>query len=118
MAKQLMSDAGQSGGFSTDLYTEVYQEIPQYAQIIKQAGAQIGININLHIENQSKYYGKLPDGNSDWLDGPMSLVDYGHRGVPNVFLNAPLTSTGTWNAARFKNPPTTSSTSSTWRRST
>jgi peptide/nickel transport system substrate-binding protein len=34
----------------------------------------------------------------------MSLVDYGHRGVPNVFLGAPLTSTGTWNAAHFKNP--------------
>jgi peptide/nickel transport system substrate-binding protein len=104
MAKQLMSDAGQSKGFSTDLYTEVYQEIPQYAQIIKQAGAQIGININLHIENQSKYYGNYLYGTSDWLDGPMSLVDYGHRGVPNVFLGAPLTSTGTWNAARFKNP--------------
>ena len=43
-------------------------------------------------------------GKSDWLDGTMSLVDYGHRGVPNVFLNAPLTSTGTWNAAHFKNP--------------
>ena len=43
-------------------------------------------------------------GNSDWLDGQMSLVDYGDRGVPNVFLAAPLTSNGTWNAAHFKNP--------------
>ncbi len=34
----------------------------------------------------------------------MSLCDYGHRGVPNVLLGAPLTSTGTWNAAHFKNP--------------
>jgi peptide/nickel transport system substrate-binding protein len=34
----------------------------------------------------------------------MSLVDYGDRGVPNVFLEAPLTSSGPWNAARFKNP--------------
>ena len=33
----------------------------------------------------------------------MSLVDYGDRGVPNVFLEAPLTSNGPWNAARFKN---------------
>ena len=37
----------------------------------------------------------------------MSLVDYGHRGVPNVFLASPLqtynakTGTGTWNAAHF-----------------
>ena len=34
----------------------------------------------------------------------MSLVDYGDRGVPNVFLDAPLLSDGTWNAAHFKNP--------------
>ena len=34
----------------------------------------------------------------------MSLVDYGDRGVPNVFLDAPLLSNGTWNAAHFKNP--------------
>jgi peptide/nickel transport system substrate-binding protein len=104
MAKQLLSDAGHVGGFTTDLYTEVYQEIPDYAQIIKNAGGQIGININLHVETQKKYYGNYLYGTSDWLDGPMSLVDYGHRGVPNVFLGAPLTSTGTWNAARFKNP--------------
>jgi peptide/nickel transport system substrate-binding protein len=34
----------------------------------------------------------------------MSLVDYGDRGVPNVYLDAPLLSNGTWNAAHFKNP--------------
>ena len=43
-------------------------------------------------------------GKSDWLDGQMSLVDYGHRGVPNVFLGAPLMSNGNWNAAHFKDP--------------
>ena len=47
--------------------------------------------------------GKATYGNSDWLDAQMSLVDYGDRGVPNVFLEAPLTSTGPWNAAHFKN---------------
>ncbi len=33
----------------------------------------------------------------------MSLVDYGDRGVPNVYLQAPLTSKGPWNAAQFHN---------------
>ena len=32
------------------------------------------------------------------------MTDYGHRGSPNVFLAAPLLSTGTWNAAEFKDP--------------
>ncbi len=103
-AKQLLSDAGVASGFTTDLYAEIYEEIPDLAQIVKQAGAQVGININLHVENQAKYYGDAVYGKSDWLDGEMSLVDYGARGVPNVFLNAPLRSDGTWNAAHFKNP--------------
>ncbi len=102
-AKQLLADAGHPNGFKTQLYAEIYQEIPQYAQIIKQAGAQIGIDIDLHVEDQGAYYGDAVPGKSDWLDGTMSLVDYGHRGVPNVFLNAPLRSDGTWNAAHFKN---------------
>ena len=103
-AKQLLAAAGHSGGFSTELKTEIYQEIPQLAQVIKQNAAAAGINISLTIESQSAYYGQATFGNSDWLDGAMSLVDYGTRGVPNVFLNAPLVSNGSWNAARFANP--------------
>ena len=77
---------------------------PRLAQIIKEAAAAINITINLHIEDQSPLLRRRVYGKSDWLDGAMSLVDYGHRGVPNVFLNAPLKSDGTWNAAHFKNP--------------
>jgi peptide/nickel transport system substrate-binding protein len=45
----------------------------------------------------------------NWLDGEMSMVDYGARSVPNLFLEAPLqtynkkTGSGAWNAARFSN---------------
>jgi peptide/nickel transport system substrate-binding protein len=103
-AKQLLSAAGHSSGISTTMKTEIYEEVPQLAQAIAADCAKAGINIKVDTEPQSTYYGKATFGNSDWLDGTMSLVDYGHRGVPNVFLNAPLTSTGTWNAAHFKNP--------------
>ena len=54
--------------------------------------AKAGINITPKIESQSVYYGKFTYGNSDWLDGTMSLVDYGDRGAPNVYLTAPLAS--------------------------
>ena len=33
----------------------------------------------------------------------MGITDYGHRGVPNVFLTAALGSKGPWNAAHFHN---------------
>jgi len=102
-AKSLLHAAGHSHGFSAKLYTEEFLEIPDFAQIIKQSAAAIGVNISLHVETSSAYYGKATFGNSDWLDGEMSLVDYGHRAVPNVFLTAPLETGGPWNAAHFKN---------------
>ncbi len=108
-AKSLLAAAGHSAGFSTQLVTEQFVEIPQYAQIVAQEAQQIGVKINLKVESSSAYYGKATFGNSDWLDATMSLVDYGHRSVPNVFLTAPLETTnaakgtGPWNAAHFKN---------------
>jgi peptide/nickel transport system substrate-binding protein len=109
-ARQLLAQAGVPRGFSTPLLTETTQEIPHLAQIVKQYAAQIGVTINLTVETPTKYYGKAVFGQSDWLDGEMSLVDYGARSVPNVYLQAPLqtpntkTGSGAWNAARFSNP--------------
>jgi peptide/nickel transport system substrate-binding protein len=103
-AKQLLAAAGHPNGFATTLTTENYQEIPALAQVIKADAAKIGVNFTLKVETQTAYYGKSTLGNSDWLDAIVSLVDYGDRGAPNVYLEAPLTSNGPWNAARFKNP--------------
>ena len=108
-AKSLLSAAGHGSGFTTQLITENFLEIPQFAQIVEQSAAAIGVKINLKVESSSAYYGKATFGNSDWLDATMSLVDYGHRSVPNVFLTAPLqtinakSGTGSWNAAHFAN---------------
>jgi peptide/nickel transport system substrate-binding protein len=108
-AKSLLSAAGHPSGFTTKLITENFLEIPEYAQIIAQSAAAIGVKINLTVESSSQYYGKATFGNSDWLDATMSLVDYGHRSVPNVFLTSPLQTTnakagtGSWNAAHFNN---------------
>jgi peptide/nickel transport system substrate-binding protein len=106
-AKQLLAQAGVPRGFSTPLLTETTQEIPHFAEIVKQSAAQIGVDIALTIETPTKYYGQSVFGKSDWLDGEMSLVDYGARAVPNLYLQAPLqtinakTGAGSWNAAHF-----------------
>jgi peptide/nickel transport system substrate-binding protein len=102
-AKQLMAAAGHGDGFKVKLTTEKFIEIPDYVVIIQNAVKPIGIEIDLNIESQDAYYGKAVFGQSDWLDSIMGATDYGHRGVPNVLLTAPLTSGGTWNSARFKN---------------
>jgi peptide/nickel transport system substrate-binding protein len=108
-AKSLLAAAGHSSGLSTALVTENILEVPEFAQVVVQSAKEIGVSINLKVEPQAAYYGKATFGNSDWLDATMSLVDYGHRSVPNVFLTAPLqttnakSGTGPWNAAHFSN---------------
>jgi peptide/nickel transport system substrate-binding protein len=97
-AKQLLSDAGQAAGFDVTLYTWDNYEIPDLAQVIQQALKPVGINVKLSVTDAGTYYSKY------WLDSPLGITDYGHRGVPNVFLTAPLTSSGTWNAAHFSDP--------------
>ena len=103
-AKALMAAAGAPSGFQATLTTERLQEIPDYAVLIQNACAEIGVKLTLKVEDTSAYYGKAQFGQSDWLDSEMGITDYGHRGVPNVMLGAPLLSNGAWNSAHFKDP--------------
>ena len=103
-ARALMAAAGVPNGFEATLTTERLQEIPDYAVLVQNACREIGVKLNLKIETDAAYYGKAQPGQSDWLDSEMGITDYGHRGVPNVLLGAPLLSTGAWNAAHFKSP--------------
>jgi peptide/nickel transport system substrate-binding protein len=108
-AKELLAKAGTPRGFSAPLYTEQLQEMPQFAQIVKASAAKIGVDITLNVKSIAGYYGDGVFGKSNWLDGEMSLVDFGARPVPNIFLQAPLQTTnekdgtGAWNAAHFSN---------------
>ncbi len=103
-AKQLLSEAGKDGGFSVTLDTWDGFEIPDLAQLVQSNAKEGGIDIKLNITDAAIYYGDAVFGKSPWLDSTMGITDYGHRGVVNVFLGAPLLSKGTWNAAHFKNP--------------
>ncbi len=102
-AKQLMEAAGMGGGFETTLTVEKYLEIPDFGVLIQNAVKEIGGKIKINQLDQGAYYGDAVYGKSPWLDSDMGITDYGHRGVPNVFLSAPLRSDGTWNSAHFKN---------------
>ena len=102
-AKALLAAAGLPNGFAVTLTAERFQEIPDYAVVIQNAVKQIGISITLNVEDQSAYFGRASFGQSDWLDCIMGIEDYGHRGVPNTYLTATLSSGGTFNAAHFKN---------------
>jgi peptide/nickel transport system substrate-binding protein len=100
-ARALLAAAGVPDGFAATLTTERLQEMPDYAVLIQNAVAAIGIKLALKIEDQAAYYGSAKAGSSDWLDSEMGMTDYGHRAVPNVLLAAPLLRGGAWNAAHF-----------------
>ncbi|MBK1869285.1 ABC transporter substrate-binding protein [Aestuariivirga sp. YIM B02566] len=102
-AKQLLEAAGIKSGTKVPLATQRFQEVPQYAQLVQNAAKEIGIEIELNVMDSGAYYGDAVFGKSTWLDSVMGITDYGHRGVPNVYLSAPLRSDGSWNAAHFKN---------------
>jgi peptide/nickel transport system substrate-binding protein len=101
-AKQLIADAGAEGG-SAQITTFRDFELPDLAVLVQNAAKEIGLDIRPNLMDQGAYYGEAVYGNSPWLDSVMGITDYGHRGVPNVFLVAPLKSDGTWNSAHFKN---------------
>ncbi len=104
MAKQLLEAAGKGGGFSTQLLTLTHFELPDLAQVVQNDVSPAGVKLKLSILDPGTYYGSSKFGTSPWLDSNMGITDYGHRGVPNLLLTAPLSSKGPWNAAHFHNP--------------
>ena len=103
-AKALLAEAGVPDGFTVKWNVLRTAEVPDAAAIMKENFREAGINTELVVQDSEQFYGDGQFGSSPWLDATMGTVDYGHRGVPNVFLQAQLTSEGAWNAAHFKNP--------------
>jgi peptide/nickel transport system substrate-binding protein len=102
-ARALLQQAGKAGGFTVPLSTWDGFEIPDLAQLLQNDVKPLGVRLNLNITDSGTYYGDAVFGKSPWLDSTMGITDYGHRGVPNVFLGAPYLSDGTWNAAHYRN---------------
>jgi peptide/nickel transport system substrate-binding protein len=101
-AKALMQQAGVTNA-SVTIDTWDGFELPDLAQLLQNDAAKIGLRLKPNVTPAGTYYGDAVFGKSPWLDSVMGITDYGHRGVPNLFLNAQLTSKGVWNAAHFKN---------------
>jgi peptide/nickel transport system substrate-binding protein len=100
-AKSLMAAAGKADGFDVTLSTWGRADIKLYAQVVKQAAKEIGINVTIDIadDDGSAYYDdkRAPS----WLNSDFGITEYGHRGVPNVYLNSALITGGVWNAAHY-----------------
>ena len=107
-AKALLSQAGVTNLTAT-LHAGQLLEIPDLATLLKSQAAQAGITLNVAVESLDTFYGAqwCP---ADPKDPPCSgaaelgIVDYGHRGTPDVYLNAALKSKGIWNSSQYNSP--------------
>jgi peptide/nickel transport system substrate-binding protein len=108
-AKKLLSDAGKAGLAAT-MYFPKLQEIPQLAQILQSQLKDIGMNVTLSQEAvvDGEEWCKVYDSKTEptGCDGgkDFGIVDYGLRGVPDVYL-VKAYATGEWNSAHYISEP-------------
>jgi len=106
-AKQLLSDAGYPDGLDITLTHAKYLENPQYAQLIQDQCKPAGINVKLdqmsyeafYAGDDADYYGTTP-----WLNGPMTIVEWGSRPAPGIFAAAMLLPDAVWSSSHWNNP--------------
>ena len=105
-AKQMLSDAG-----VTNLTLDYIQgeEIPNLAILIADGLKQAGVDTKLIGADYGSFYGKYwcpADPPKPPCSGatPFGIVDYGHRGTPDVYLNAALSTGGVWNSSQYADP--------------
>jgi peptide/nickel transport system substrate-binding protein len=108
-AKQLLKDAGKEGLAAT-MYFPKLQEIPQLAQVIQSQLKEIGMDVTIQQETvvDGEEWCKVYDSTNEpaGCDGGMDfgIVDYGPRGVPDVYL-VKAYATGEWNSAHYISEP-------------
>ena len=107
-AKQLLSDVG-GGGISATLHAVKLQEAPDLAVLVRNNAAEAGFDLKVSVEDATTFYAKSwcpPQPANPPCSGAdeIGIVDYGHRGVPDIYLNASLSTKGAWNSAQYSNP--------------
>ena len=106
-AQSLLEAAGLGQGFTTRLDTLDFAEVQDLALLIQQSAAQLNVTIELNVTDSSTYYQDFwcaypyEGPCSPGAQGSIGIVNYGHRGVPNVYMGAPLLSDGQWNASHW-----------------
>ena len=105
-AKELLQAAGASNITAT-LHAVKLQEIPDLAVLVKGGAQEAGVTLNVSVEDGSTFYGqawcpaKPADPPCSGAD-EIGIVDYGHRGTPDVYLNAALKTAGVWNSSQYQ----------------
>jgi peptide/nickel transport system substrate-binding protein len=107
-ARSLLRAAGQEN-LKFTLTTWSFLEHTDHAAQIQAYARQAGIDMGIEVMDVSKYYDSEPPGadyatTTPWLNRPVTLTEYGARGVPHIYLSRCYMSSGDWNASHYNNP--------------
>jgi peptide/nickel transport system substrate-binding protein len=105
-AKALLDETG-NAGMAITMHVPKLQEIPQLAELLQSQLKEVGMDVTLNVESTDTFYDrwcKVYDSTNEpaGCDGgeEFGIVDYGNRGVPDVYL-VKAYSTGEWNSAHY-----------------
>jgi peptide/nickel transport system substrate-binding protein len=104
-AKALLSAAGVTSLKAT-LHAVKLQEVPDLAVLVKSGAEKAGVTLDVSVEDTGSFYGKswcpaTPKTPPCSGAAEIGIVDYGHRGTPDVYLNAALSTGGVWNSSQY-----------------
>jgi peptide/nickel transport system substrate-binding protein len=98
-AKDLLAEAGYPDGLLLELHVPDTGDRPDLAVVLKDQWAEAGVEIEVLVEPESVYYG---EGN--WLAVDLGITGWGHRSVPQQYLDLMLVSDAIWNESKFSDP--------------
>ena len=98
-ARALLSAAGYPHGFSATLTTssDTSPLVPM-ATVVQGLLKPAGIHITLKPEPSTLYF------NTDWLQTPLNITNWGGRATPSQYLSTAYTTGAVWNASHWSHP--------------
>jgi len=95
-ARQLLADAGYPEGLEMTLYVPNLADRVALAQALAAQWEAAGIMITIEPQEEAVYY-----ADNGWLEVDLAITPWGHRPVPQVFLDLYLKSGAQWNESHF-----------------
>ena len=98
-AKALLAEAGFPTGMEIDLHAPDSGTRPDYAVLLKEQLAEIGVDVNVVIFPENQYYDSSNPNN--WLAADFGVTSWGSRPTPQWYLDVSVVTGSVWNEAHF-----------------
>ena len=95
----MLVEAGYPEGFTATLTTSSdTAPLPAMAAVVQEMLRPVGIEIEINAVPSSVYF------NTDWLETPLNITNWGGRATPSQYLSTAYTTGSVWNASHWSHP--------------